>query len=177
VSEPTLAGLAAALAELRERLDALEQAPRAASPRLDLADLVPALRSAVDEDGAGIVVYAGTAKRGKTEIAWQLGHRVEDVLAADRARIARSLAALASPPRLDIVARLLDGPVARQELLESLEQSTAGQLNHHLRELLAAGVVDQPARGVYQVPVHRVIPILTLLGCAIDLAGGPDEPE
>jgi DNA-binding transcriptional ArsR family regulator len=64
-------------------------------------------------------------------------------------RQGRSLAALASSARLDIVGELLAGLVTRQELQDRLDQATAGQLNHHLRELLSAGLVDQPRRGVY----------------------------
>jgi DNA-binding transcriptional ArsR family regulator len=168
--------LAAEVADLRARVEELEAAPRPEAPsRLAVADLVAGLRDMVAAQGGpngvdGIVVYAGLGPRGDGEIAWQLGHTWDDVLAADRTRSGRALAVLSSPARLDIVAELLAGPVSRQDLQERLEQSTAGQLNHHLRELLSAGLVEQPRRGVYEVPPHRVIPILTLLACANDLA-------
>jgi DNA-binding HxlR family transcriptional regulator len=173
--------LAAEVAELRARVEALEAAPRPPSP-LPVADLVSGLRDMIaGESGpdvaGGIVVYAGLGPRGNGEIAWQLGHAWDDVLAADRTRSGRTLAVLSSPARLDIVAELLGGPVSRQDLQDRLEQSTAGQLNHHLRELLSAGLVDQPRRGVYEVPPHRVIPILTVLACANDLAVDSGEPE
>jgi DNA-binding transcriptional ArsR family regulator len=124
-----------------------------------------------------VVAYAGVGPRPEGEIAWQMGRRWPDVLAADRSRNARALAALGSRARLDIVAELLAGPVSRQELQARIDQSSAGRLSHHLRELLAAGLVEQPRRGLYQVPLHRVVPLPTLLCCAVDLAvdvGGPE---
>ena len=86
------------------------------------------------------------------------------------------LGALGSTARLDIVGELITGPLSRRDLRGKLGQSTAGQLNHHLRELLAAGLVEQPRRGVYQVPHQHVVPILTLLSCATDLASDATEP-
>ena len=162
-------------------MEALEEAPRPAPSGLPVADLVSGLRDMLAADAGpeaagGIVVYAGLGPRGNGEIAWQLGHSWDDVLTADRTRSGRTLAVLSSPARLDIVAELLAGPVSRQDLQERLEQSTAGQLNHHLRELLSAGLVEQPRRGVYEVPPHRVIPILTVLACANDLAVDSGEP-
>ena len=126
---------------------------------------------------AGTVVYAGVGPRDDGEVAWQIARRWEDVLAVDRTRSSRALAALGSPARLDIVGELLTGPLSRQELRRKLGRSTAGQLNHHLRELLAAGLVEQPSRGVYQVPHQHVVPILTLLSCATDLASDATEPD
>jgi DNA-binding transcriptional ArsR family regulator len=174
--ELTLNELAAEIAELRARIEAIEETPRRpAGPRPAITDLVGALRELLATEGdpqvaAGAVLYAGLGPRGDGEVAWQMSHSWTDVLAADRARTSRPLAALSSPARLDIISELLAGPVSRQELQQRLDRSTAGQLNHHLRELLAAGLVAQPRRGVYEVSHHRVVPILTLLSCAVDLA-------
>ena len=172
---PTLEGLAAEVAELRDRIAALESAPATAPARLAGTEIVPMLRELLPEAG-GAVLYAGVGPRaGLGEIAWQMARGWGDVLGADRTRSSRTLAALASPARLDIVAELVSGPLTRQELQGRLDQATAGQLNHHLRELLAAGLVDQPGRGVYQVSVQHVIPVLTLLCCAADLAVGTTD--
>lgn len=40
---------------------------------------------------------------------------------------------------------------------------TSGQLYHHLRPLLAAGWLRQAARGRYEVPADRVVPLLVVL--------------
>jgi DNA-binding transcriptional ArsR family regulator len=173
--KPSRSELAAALAALAERVAALEQGPSAEkASRLAVADLVPALRDLLEDGGgssaaSGFVVYAGVGSRSDGEVALQVGRRWEDVLGVDRGRGERALAALGSPARLDIVEALVSGPLSRQDLQARLDRATAGQLNHHLRELLAAGILEQPSRGVYEVPQSRVVPILTLLSCATDL--------
>ena len=167
--------LAAAVAELRDRIAALEERPAPPARGVAVADLASALREAEGASESGVVAYAGVGPRSEGEIAWQMGRSWPDVLAADRSRSARALAALGSRARLDILAELLTGPVGRQELQDRVDQSSAGQLSHHLRELLAAGLVEQPRRGLYQVPIHRVVPLLTLLCCTIDLAVDVEE--
>jgi DNA-binding transcriptional ArsR family regulator len=176
--EPTVEELAAAVAELRERVDALEAGPPAAEAAgLAVSDLISGLRGLGADKG--VVLYAGLGPREPElggEVAYQMGRRWDDVLAADRVRSSRPLAALGSPARLDIVAELLAGPVGRQELQDRLPETSEGRLNHHLRELLAAGLVEQPRRGVYQVPVQHVVPIVTLLSCGLDLAADAAAP-
>lgn len=178
--KPSRTELAAEVAALLERVEALEQRPGARiEPPVGTAigDLVPALRDLLtaEPDSAGqegMVVYAGIGRRGDGEVAWQSGRRWEDVFGLDRARGGRALAALSSPARLAIVEALVPGPVSRRQLHSRLDSSTAGQLNHHLRELLAAGLVEQPSRGVYQIPPQHVVPVLTLLSCVGDLVAG-----
>jgi DNA-binding HxlR family transcriptional regulator len=176
--KPTRVELATELDELRKRIEALEGAPRTPdTTTVSVADLVPALRDLAASDGesadlGAVIVYAGAGGRGDGAIESQASKSVGEVLAADPARSARPLAALASPGRLAIVGELLSGPVSRRALQGRLGRATAGQLNHHLRELLAAGLVEQPSRGVYQVPRPHVVPVLTLLACAADLVSG-----
>jgi DNA-binding HxlR family transcriptional regulator len=176
--KPTRVELAAELDGLRQRIEALEGSHRpTGTTTVSVADLVPALRDLAESDGdrhdfGAAIVYAGAGGRGDGEIASQASRSVREVLAADPARSARALAALANAGRLAIVGELLAGPVSRQALQARLGRATAGQLNHHLRELLAAGLVEQPSRGVYQVPRPHVVPVLTLLACAADLGSG-----
>jgi DNA-binding HxlR family transcriptional regulator len=180
--KPSRVELAAELDALAERVAALEQEPRRPPARaLAAKDLLPALRELGADGGeaspfGGAVMYAGVGPRDGGELTWQIARRWVDVLRADRARSGRALGALGSPARVDIVGELLTGPLTRRELRARLSRSTAGQLNHHLRELLAAGLVEQPSRGVYQVPGQHVVPILTLLSCAVDLASDATEP-
>ena len=58
----------------------------------------------------------------------------------------------------------------RATLGDRLDQPSSGQLFHHLKELLAAGVIHQPERGTYAIRREDVIPLLAALSCAIDLA-------
>lgn len=172
--------LAAALAALSERVTALEQAttslaaPTARTPgRLEIADLLSALRERLADDpsgiAGGIVVYAGVGAMADAAVDRQAARHWDDVLALDRTRASRLLAALGNPARLDIVEALVSGPLSRHQLRTRVDRASAGQLNHHLRELLAAGLLEQPRRGVYEVPPSRLVPILALLACAADL--------
>ncbi|MBN2176058.1 MAG: winged helix-turn-helix transcriptional regulator [Demequinaceae bacterium] len=165
-----------ALAALAERVARLEAAametssPRATPFPFDLGD-------SADAD---LVTYSGHGTREGDPIAWQTRRTWKDVLeAAGEGEfagdgIAAALNALASGPRLRIVAELVHGAVATGNLAERLGQSGAsqgstGQLFHHLKELLAAGIVHQPQRGVYAIRPAHVVPLLTVLSAAMDL--------
>jgi len=138
-----------------------------------------AVPAEVPEIGHASVAYTGSGEWNGNPLVWRMAHSWDAVrtLAGDSA--ARVLGALASGLRLRIVAALLERPCTTAELVERLEQPSSGQLFHHLRELLAAGVVHQPVRGTYAVRRQDVVPLLTLLAAAIDV-GGPDgagEPQ
>jgi DNA-binding transcriptional ArsR family regulator len=177
----TSAELAEAIRDLQTRVAALEQEPtqrrrRGRRPGLDLrlVDLLTELTEPpADPDAAsGTVAYGGVAQLGGDGLAWQMVHPVPKLLALDEGNLARQLTALASPMRLRILRELAAGPLQTHELQARLDEPTAGQLYHHLRELLATGLVTQPRRSVYELPPHAVIPLLTLLACAHDLATG-----
>ena len=115
------------------------------------------------------MTYAGVAQFGHDQLAWQAVHAVPDLVALDESRVARQLSAIASPVRLRILRELAGGPLTTHELQTRLDEPSAGQLYHHLRELLATGLLVQPKRSVYEVPDRAVIPLLALVACAIDL--------
>jgi DNA-binding transcriptional ArsR family regulator len=181
----TRAKLELAVRDLQARVEGLEQEraasshpQRRAGPELGLIDSLSELTEPPTDPGApaGTVTYAGVAELSGEGLGWQMLHSVPDLLALDEGRIARQLAAMASPVRLSILRELAAGPLQTHELQSRLDEPSAGQLYHHLRELLATGLVTQPRRSVYEVPDRAVIPLLTLLACAHDLAGGtPDD--
>jgi len=43
---------------------------------------------------------------------------------------------------------------------------TSGQVHHHVRQLVAAGWLRPTARGRYEVPVDRVVPLLVAWAAA-----------
>jgi hypothetical protein len=51
---PDAADLAAELADLRRRIEALEEAPREAAPRVGLSDLVGGLREALPKESGRV---------------------------------------------------------------------------------------------------------------------------
>ncbi len=85
------------------------------------------------------------------------------------------LSALANGTRVRIVAELLGGPVATGELADRLDQSSSGQLFHHLKELLAAGLIHQPVRGTYAIADRHAVPLLAVLSAGIDLSMATEE--
>jgi DNA-binding transcriptional ArsR family regulator len=160
----------AELAERVERLEALAPDDARSAPRRRGRRARGAPDGAdVDDPAAATVVYAGTGPWEDGAVTRRLGRRWDDVLAGATGTAA-VLAALGNGTRLRIVVELLQGPVGTGDLAARLDWASSGQLFHHLRELLAAGVVHQPARGTYAIPRQHVVPLLALLSAAIDVA-------
>ena len=152
--------------ELVRRVEALERARPGGSPGAGRIEW---------GDGADdTVAYAGkgTGPDGRVELA--VVREWSDVVGAPPTNVAGLMAALANPARVRIVQTLLAGAAERPALSAELDDPSVGQLSHHLKELLAAGVVHQPRRGVYAVAPARVVPLLTLLSVAVDLAAPAD---
>ncbi|HEU4426103.1 MAG TPA: helix-turn-helix domain-containing protein [Pilimelia sp.] len=122
--------------------------------------------------GEATIGYAGAGPWGTGAVAWQMNRTWDEVRGAAGERSAALFSALASPTRVRIVAELLGGGLTTAELTRRLDQPSSGQLFHHLKELLAAGVIHQPVRGTYAVREHRVIPLLALLAAADDINPG-----
>ncbi len=176
--------------QLAARVERLEQAQQARRPEQDrqsdrtprpqpplVADttLVQRLAAALDPgDGdtpvEPVVTYAGLGQWNQGTIGWQMAREWDEILAGSGDNSASLFSALASPIRVRIVAELLRGQVSTAQLGERLDQPSAGQLFHHIKELLAAGLVYQPVRGTYAVHKHHVIPLLTLLSATLDIS-------
>ena len=119
----------------------------------------------------GAVAYAGAARLGEREVRWIQEHPLPELLAIDPALVARTLAALGHPARLLVVRALLRQPHSSQQLQGVLAGSSPGQLYHHLKDLLAAGLVRQSARSQYEIASHQVVPLLATLAAAADATG------
>ncbi|MEJ2869529.1 helix-turn-helix domain-containing protein [Actinomycetospora sp. OC33-EN08] len=141
------------LADLEARVAALESAPVAVDP--------------VDDSGS--VGYEG-AVRLDGEVSWRIGFSPAAVLDLPAVPTAEVLAALGHTVRLALVRRLLTGPASAAELQEAAELSSTGQVYHHLRALTAARVVEQDGR-TFRIPATGVVPVLTMLLAAGDVAG------
>jgi DNA-binding transcriptional ArsR family regulator len=178
--EEAIRDLQARVAELEHRDAATPGEP--VGPARPSVGLIEALSELEEPKGegvpAGAVTYAGVASVGDDSLAWQMTHRLGDLLALDDAVLARPLSALSSPVRLRILRELAAGPLQTHELQARLDEPSAGQLYHHLRELLATGLLRQPRRSMYELPDRAVVPLMALLACANDLSSGRQaEPE
>jgi hypothetical protein len=179
--EKMVAGLARRVARLEKAAAPARPAPASEAPTaIALVDRLRRLKGdAYEAPGVrGAVAYAGAARFGEREHLWVREHGLPAVLGLEPARLARALATLGHPARLALVHALLRGPAGSQELQEVLGVSSAGPLYHHLKDLIAAGIVVQARRNVYEIPAHHVVPLLTVLAAAHDcLAGDPGAPS
>jgi hypothetical protein len=167
------------LTDLGERLAALERDP--ADPGLPpLPATPPGLRHAgaddpglADADDESEFSFSGRARFGGQLLRIQQRGRLAEVMSANPERVAKVFAALASPARIVLVRALLNGPRTSQELRQELDDPSVGQLYHHLKELLAAGLVVQPGRSVYALPRGSQIALcMQIIGAASMLPAG-----
>lgn len=156
-------GLAERIAALEQRVAALEATPRAN----DSADSNTALW-ALNElrerlPAPGGVVYAGNVQLSAGPVEWQYGATMDQLLDQDWTEQAAPLAALGHPVRLAILHAVINGVETVAELTDHLDVGTTGQVYHHIRELTGARWLTTKARGHYQIPPDRVVPILIIL--------------
>lgn len=112
----------------------------------------------------GAVMMAGDVEiPGSGPVRWQYALMAQDIIERDWTDFTATIDALGHPARLTIVRLVLKGVKSTAELLEQDTLGTTGQIHHHLRQLIAAGWLVSARRGHYEVPVHRVVPLLVLM--------------
>jgi DNA-binding transcriptional ArsR family regulator len=164
-----LARLERQLEAILRRLDGIE-ARSGPSQRAD----EPALKVRSDEaDDQEALSIAGRLRVGNRKFNFQHRASWAEVLEADPEVVATVFAALGSPFRLRLLRTLMDGPQTTQDLQTKLSVAAPGQLYHHLKELLAAGLIAQRRRGVYAIREEAVMPVLLAFVVAPRLAPQP----
>lgn len=177
-STPSITELTATLHSVLERLDALEavaqtlpaSAHDGVHARADETDTFWALNTLaasrpehpLTEQGAVLVAGSLSLPTGEP-IAWQVTSGTEQLFELDWSHRASALAALGNPVRLEMLRAILSGSRLTSELAELDALGTTGQLHHHLRQLVAAGWVQQTGRAHYEVPPAKVVPLLALI--------------
>ena len=168
-----LARVEAKLDEQAGRLSALDggSASATGAGQPQLGRIVGTLPEVDDgpADEAGAVAYSGSGKFGPYKVKMRQRQNLAAVLAADPEQVAQVFGALASPVRIQLVRALLGGQKTSQELRGVVDDASAGQLYHHLRELMAAGLVVQPARSVYAIPFSKVVATCVAAVATLDL--------
>ncbi|MFG1604335.1 ArsR/SmtB family transcription factor [Actinoplanes sp. NPDC049265] len=158
------------LADLEQKVAALTAEPPATpAPGRHEQDFwaLEGLRGQIGDLEGGAVLFTGIVQLPTDErYEWQYGLPVERLMAEDWSDPARTLAALGHPVRLTLLRRVLEGVRNPAELAEQEGLGTTGQIYHHLRQLVNAGWLRSSARGVYEVPGERVIPLLVLVAGA-----------
>ncbi|WP_157252720.1 ArsR/SmtB family transcription factor [Nonomuraea typhae] len=171
------------LTELERRIARLESQAHTVPPRLPEPSSLTAaatgmLRQAKEQDKLGTVAYAGAARLAGGETLWDRQASLAEVLSADWSPVAAILESLGSRPRLALLATLVRrGRCTSTDLQETLagdgEQTTSGQLYHHLRALQSARLITQRRRGEYEPAPQSMTQVLTILAAALDLANDP----
>lgn len=158
---------------LADRLTAVERAVgRSSMPSPPAAgDGGTATPGAPVGQAAGAMLrYSGEGQFGSHPLRIFRRESLETVLGADPAVVTREFAALASPVRFTLLRALMDGPLTSQQLREVLDAGSVGQLYHHLKDLLSAGLVTQPARSLYAIPPTKAVAVCVMIMTAIHLA-------
>lgn len=158
------------LLALTARVDALEEARSGATPASLREDDFWALNGLASRladdpstaDGAVMLVGALTLPTG-TPVSWQQAVGTAGQLETAWTERAAAFTALGHPVRLELLRHILSGTHATSELAALDGLGTTGQLHHHLRQLVSAGWVRQSARGSYEVPAARIVPLLALV--------------
>lgn len=156
------------LTALEQRVNDLEVQLRSSTvaaadtqkPDSEVLWVLQGLRSRVEEPGA--VLLAGTVRLPDGRTAqWQQGVSTDDLLGMQWEDSADVLTALGHPVRLRLIQQVLAGVATVQELIQIDKIGTSGQVYHHLRQLTATGWLRPVGGGRYEVPVARVVPLLT----------------
>ena len=130
------------------------------------------------QDGdTGCVTYLGVFASGGNQANWVRkdvsGNALLDL--ADNGVAEKVLACVGSQEKLNILAALLRKPSTVAQLVEKLGFGSTGQVYHHLKPLLAAGLVREisvPHKGWYEVVPHRVQGLVMILCGIADLVDG-----
>jgi hypothetical protein len=110
------------------------------------------------------VLFTGSVRLpGDKTFVWQQGVDARQLLQADWDLAADASAALGHPIRLKLIQEVLNGASTTAELGATDAVATTGQLYHHLRQLVAGGWLSAAARGRYEIPAARVIPLLVTI--------------
>lgn len=183
--EDRLTTLEKQVADLRMRLTALEERLPHSAPGLPPLPPLPALStlpsSLADhkplqerETLQGLLNCDGAVQLAEQDIHWRQRLALQPIFAASPELLAQLFAALASPHRVIILRTLCEGPRTSQQLQELLGMGSAGQLYHHLKELLTTGLILQRGRSVYTIEPTKVIPVCIALMMAFCLTT-PDQ--
>ena len=115
------------------------------------------------------MIFAGAVRAGERESLWVRERGLAEIWDFEPQALVRVLAALAHPARLALARALVEAPRSSQELQQVIGAGSAGPLYHHLKEMVAAGLVHQVDRSRYEVKAEHTIPLLTLLAAAGDV--------
>lgn len=146
-------------------------------PDSRLSGMMTEMCTHAEESGAsGLVTYMGVFSSGGRQANWIKNEvNADDLLRAVEDRTPeRVLACVGSNERLNILIALLKKPMTVAEIVKKCGFGSTGQAYHHMKPLLAAGIIaegeDGAGKGVYVVRFDKVRGIIMLLAGICELA-------
>ncbi len=146
-------------------------------PDSRLSGMMTEMCAHAEESGAsGLVTYMGVFSSGGRQANWIKNEvNADDLLRAVEDRTPeRVLACVGSNERLNILIALLKKPMTVAEIVKKCGFGSTGQAYHHMKPLLAAGIIAEgeegAGKGVYVVRFDKVRGIIMLLAGICELA-------
>lgn len=146
-------------------------------PDSRLSGMMTEMCTHAEESGAsGLVTYMGVFSSGGRQANWIKNEvNADDLLRAVEDRTPeRVLACVGSNERLNILIALLKKPMTVAEIVKKCGFGSTGQAYHHMKPLLAAGIIAEgeegAGKGVYVVRFDKVSGIIMLLAGICELA-------
>ena len=146
-------------------------------PDSRLSGMMTEMCTHAEESGAsGLVTYMGVFSSGSRQANWIKNEvNADDLLRAVEDRTPeRVLACIGSNERLNILIALLKKPMTVAEIVKKCGFGSTGQAYHHMKPLLAAGIIAEgeegAGKGVYVVRFDKVRGIIMLLAGICELA-------
>ncbi|MCA1037936.1 hypothetical protein LCM00_00320 [Bacillus infantis] len=124
-----------------------------------------------EENQFTTISYSGTIAAREGRRSWKPASKtIEEVLAPDSGSLANILSSLGHIQRIEMIKSLMQEPKNAAELVKELGMGTTGQLYHHMKPLLHAGIIEQKERGgSYSIAADKILPILLQLAGAAEM--------
>lgn len=146
-------------------------------PDSRLSGMMTEMCTHAEESGAsGLVTYMGVFSSGGRQANWIKNEvNADDLLMAVENRTAEKvLACIGSNERLNILIALLRRPMTVSEIVKECNLGSTGQVYHHMKPLLSAGIIadgeEGAGKGVYVVRFDKVRGVIMLLAGICELA-------
>ncbi|MGD6854363.1 ArsR family transcriptional regulator [Bacillus infantis] len=155
----------------KEELNHIKQQLEILIKKADSIDAVSLVQESEEESLSSSISYSGTITTDEGRRKWKPASKtLGEVLAPDTGGLANILSSLGHKQRIEMIKSLLQEPKNAAELVKELGMGTTGQLYHHMKPLLHAGIIEQKERGgSYSIAADKVLPILLQLAAAAEM--------
>ena len=169
------------IAKLNEEVSLLKKERHIPSEKITVTTkgITEELEQKLKGEEDGIVIYSGVLRvKGGASAAWDTSARLNELLDCPSKRAVHLLQCLSSEQRIDLMKALFRGDKTPSDLTKETGVE-GGQLYHHLKEMIFAGLVDSESRGLYRLTVDGVQSLFTslLIGLHLGKAALEDIPQ